>query len=102
MTDPNPMPDFLRVAPGTRRMPRSRRPAKLVAVRPEGLKWEYAERWEVTVDEVNCPGVASGTRCLWVIPGRTWTEVRDSEAYCRLATKDWERMANKGRQILVG
>lgn len=75
--------------------------------RPEGAKWESAERWAVYLDHHTCPQTDEaskgtprvGYRYVWVIPGKTWTEVRDAEGYIKISTKDWNRIAAKGRQV---
>lgn len=101
-TDDLAIPEFLR---GSRPGPKPRWTSpwtRLKAQRPEGAKWENAERWEVYVDHHHAAGdgrCAVGTRHVWVIPGRTWTEVRDSEGYMKLATADWNKMAKAGRQV---
>lgn len=80
----------------------------MVAKRPEGDKWADAEHWEVYVNHKLVPQggdadtkarIRPGTRYVWVIPGKTWTEIRDSEAYAKIATADWNRMSAKGRKV---
>jgi hypothetical protein len=100
--DDLPIPDFLK---GSRAGPKPRwtspwRHGK--AQRPEGAKWEEAERWEVYLPHKLVAGdghPAVGTRLVWVIAGKTWTELRDAEGYIKIATADWNRLAQKGRKI---
>jgi hypothetical protein len=85
--------------------PRARKWARMLPVRPEGAKWEAAERWQVNVPVrwsdigKESRGVGSGTRLLWVIEGRTWTELRDTEGYVKVPTVDWQKAAKNGRKV---
>jgi hypothetical protein len=100
MTDDLEIPQFLRGAK-RRGAPRARKWSRMTAQRPEGEKWEAAERWEVTVPRQwsKDGSVAPGTRYLWVIEHRTWTELRDAENYSKVPTADWQRVARKGRKV---
>lgn len=105
MDDDLTLPAFLRVEPGTKRMPRARRWSRMLPKRPEGAKWEVAERWQVHVPTswsdvgIDRLGVGSGTRVLWVLEGKTWTELRDNEGYAKVPTVDWQKAANNGRKV---
>lgn len=94
------IPAFLR---GPRPGPKPRRAVAWRNPRvppPEGEKWADAERWEVNVDFHVAPTLASGTRLLYVLSRPKWTELRDAEAYARIATADWNRMSKNGRRII--
>jgi hypothetical protein len=69
------------------------------AIRPEGEKWEGAERWLCHVDTRLAPALASGSRLLWVVEGRKWVYVRDTEAHQRMPAADWNRMSRTGRKL---
>jgi hypothetical protein len=95
------IPDFLR---GSREGPKPRWTTpwkRMVAQRPDCIKWDNAERWEVTIPKTmtGAGQPAFGTRYVWVIPGRKWTEIRDAEGYAKIATADWNRMSAKGRKV---
>lgn len=104
-------PAHLIALPGSRSKMRAPRWKKIKAVRPEGKKWEDADRWEITVpgggaektalDWGGEGALAPGRRYVWVIPGRTWTEVRDGEGYIKVPTGEWNQIARTGRQVTL-
>lgn len=107
MIDPGPIPAFLLAPKGSRKVIVSRRRwAKIRVERPEGAKWEAAERWEVCIPDAkeikqSMGDLAPGTRCVWVLyaEGHKWAELRDAEGYAKLPARLWEQMARKGRRI---
>lgn len=95
------LPDHLRRVRGDTPKPRPVRWKRVRAQRPEGAKWETAERWHVHVPRewggtAGDSKLAPGYRHLWVITGGKWTELRDAEAYIKVPTKDWDRHINRG------
>lgn len=86
-------------------MPRIRKWTRLRAARPDGEKWSDAERWEIKVPAAwsdrgkEGHGLGSGTRRVWVIPGPSWVELRDAEAYLKVRASEWAPVARKGRVV---
>ncbi len=103
MTEPDTLEflPFLRgSAPGPK--PRKLRWTRLRAQRPEGAKWEAAERWQICVPdtkEASCGDIPPGYRLVWVIQGTKWCELRDAEAYAKIPAPLWARMARAGRML---
>lgn len=90
MTDTLALPDFLRAAPGSLRKPRAPRWHRMPErPRPEGARWEAAERWWVHVPN-EMTQLASGYRRLWVITGRKWCRLHDGQDQCKVSMGDWE------------
>lgn len=97
MTDDLTLPAFLVRERGPIRMPVQRH-KRMLPVRPEGSKWEAAERWEICVPDEYFGALAPGYRCIYQ-PGHKWAELRDAEAYGKVRAAEWERVSNKGRKI---
>lgn len=103
MDDGLEVPPFLRgTAPGPK--PRPLKWTRLRAERPEGAKWEAAERWQVCIPdtkEASCGDIPPGYRRVWVIyhDGLKYAELRDAEAYAKIPAAAWARIANKGRKV---
>lgn len=87
--------------------PRPRRWKRIKVRRPEGKKWEAAQRWEVTFGPEHSytkpngrtGGLAAGTRCVWVIVGRKRVEIRDAEDKCVMTLAEWRLLERHGRQV---
>lgn len=98
------IPDFLRSA-RRRSAPRPRRWSRMLPQRPEGEKWEHAERWEITVPVTwsdvgqSNLGIGSGRRRVWVVTGTKWAYIRDAEGHRKVPISEWERAANKGQRV---
>lgn len=92
------IPEFLRAA-GKVRLPREPRWKKMTArPRPEGQRWETAERWEVFVG-LALPGLACGLRRLWVVEGRKWARLHDGESQVKIPMELWRQTQRRGKQI---
>ena len=103
MADDLEIPAFLRAA-ARQPKPKARRHrwTRLKAQRPEGAKWEAAERWQVTIPdtrEESCGDIPPGARLVWVIAGARWVELRDAEAYAKIPAQLWAKMARAGRLV---
>lgn len=100
------IPAFLRSAKRAS-PPRERRWKRLAPRRPDGEKWEKAERWEITLglehsrtgSSGRAVGLASGTRMVWVIEGTKWAELRDAEDFLKLPIAEWRRLQRHGRAV---
>jgi hypothetical protein len=99
VTDDLEIPAFLRGSrPGPK--PRATTPWRMPTQgRPEGERWQEAERWLVYIDTRLAPNLASGSRLVWVSLGRKWAYVRDAEGHQKMAASDWHRMSKSGTQI---
>jgi hypothetical protein len=86
------IPDFLkRTKADTKkfRAPRWKKMPK--AQKPEGERWEKAERWEVKLhDEV--PKLGSGQ-------GRKWARLADGGATVKVSMAAWSQVARHGRKL---
>ena len=67
--------------------------------RPEGQRWEQAERWEVFVGQ-ELLGLACGRRRLWVVEGRKWARLHDGESQVKVPMALWRQTQRSGKQIL--
>ena len=101
MTDLLEIPAFLRGSRPGPKPRKSRRWVRHAAPPPEGEKWAQAKRVEVYVDFVRAPNLFSGRRILWVLEGRKWVELRDTENYQKVALAEWERMCQDGKAKII-
>jgi hypothetical protein len=91
------IPAFLR-RPSDGKKFRAPRWRKLVASRPEGERWATASRWEVFIDN-DVPKLAVGQRLVWVVEGRKWARLHDSEQQVKIGMRDWLRIKADARQV---
>lgn len=98
------IPAFLKRQPGEVKPEVKTRRAKVKARKPEGERYEDAERWEVFIEstETFLRKLACGQRKLWAAEDETgarWVWLHDGETEQRVSMEAWQRMANKGRRI---
>jgi hypothetical protein len=104
MSDDLVIPEFLRNAK-RRAAPRLRRWSRMLPRRPEGYRWEAAERWEIDVPPTwsdigkTDRGIGPGRRRVWVTLEGGWAHIRDAETYRKVRVSEWERVANKGIKV---
>lgn len=98
MIDTLEIPAHLIARPGSRRKVPTVQWKGRKQPRPEGDKWQEAQKWMVTVPPAWCGQgqLAPGTRMVWAIIGRKWVEIRDVEGYVKVALSDWQRVVHKG------
>jgi hypothetical protein len=103
------IPSHLQRTKGDAGRPRHLRWKRMRAQRPDGSKWEGAERWEIKVpgggrDPKSISwcgsGLAAGTRLVWAIIGRKWVELRDNEGYAKVPRAEWDEITRyTGRKV---
>jgi hypothetical protein len=102
MVDLLEIPTHLIARPGSRRKIPTVQWKGKKQPRPEGDKWQEAQKWNICVPpewgntKVTVGRLATGTRMVWALIGRKWVEIRDAEGYVKVALSDWQRVVHKG------
>jgi hypothetical protein len=98
------IPAFLRRSKDQVKPEVKTRRRKFKARKPEGERYEDAERWEIFIanTEHYLKHLASGIRRVWVAEDETGSRlmwVHDGEHEQALSFSDWARISAKGRRL---